>query len=84
MNLINQMANYYMNNQVQNLTNQLEERLKQTDPQMYQVYQTARQNNVNPNDFLKQLTGNYDEATKKRFKQEAKKFGIAENLINQI
>ena len=84
MNIMNQMANYYMNNQVQGLMSNLENQLRQKNPQMYQVYQMARQQNANPNDLLKQITGNYDEATKKRFKQEAKQFGIDEKLINQI
>ena len=54
------------------------------NPQMYQLYQTARQQNVNPNDMIKQLTSNYDENKMKQFKEQAKQFGIDENLLNQI
>ncbi len=84
MNLVNQMANYYMNNQMQNLTANLENQLKQNNLQMYQFYQAARQQNANPNDLIKQLAANYDEATKKRFKEQGKQFGLTDELLNHI
>ena len=54
------------------------------NPQMYQLYQTARQQNADPNDILKQITANYDENTMKKFKEQAKQFGISDDLLNQI
>ena len=51
---------------------------------MYKFYQAARQQNANPNDLIKQLTANYDEVTKKRFKEQGKQFGLTEELLNQI
>lgn len=51
---------------------------------MYQIYQTARKQNINPNDMLKQMTRNYDKETMQKFKAQAKQFGIDENLLNQI
>ena len=46
---------------------------------MYQFYQASRQQNANPNDLIKQLTANYDEVTKKRFKEQGKQFGLTED-----
>ena len=51
---------------------------------MFQMYQMARQQNANPNDLLTQLTSNYDETTMKRFKEQAKQFGISDDLLNQL
>ena len=51
---------------------------------MYQVYQTARQQNANPNDILHQITKNYDSNTMQQFKQQAKQFGITDDLLNKI
>ena len=82
--IMNQMAMNYMNSQAQVMLGQLENQLKQTNPQMYQLYQTARQQNANPNDILQQLTRNYDVNTKQRFKQQAKQFGISDELLNTI
>ena len=84
MNMLNQMANYYMNNQMQNLTKTLENNLKKSNPQMYQLYQTARQQNANPNDMLKQITKNYDANTMKQFKEQAKQFGISDEILKQL
>ena len=84
MNVLNQMANYYLNNQMQTMLVNLEKQLQQTNPQMYQMYQLARQQNANPKDIFKQITSNYDENTMKQFKEQAKQFGIDENLLNQL
>ena len=51
---------------------------------MYQLYQMAKQQNANPKDILGQITKNFDENTMKQFKQQAKQFGIDENLLNQL
>ena len=83
-NLVNQMIGNFMNNQMQGMLGQLENQLKQVNPSMYQVYQTARQQNASPNDILKQITKNYDANTMKQFKQQAKQFGISDELLNQI
>ena len=83
-NLANQMMTNYMNNQTQGLMSQLTNRLQQMNPQMYQLYQTARQQNASPEDMLKQITRNYDENTMKQFKQQAKQFGFSDDLLNQL
>ena len=83
-NIANQLMNNYMTNQVNGMLSQLETRLKQTNPQMYQLYQTARQQNANPDDILKQITKNYDTNTMQQFKQQAKQFGISDDLLNQL
>ena len=84
MNMINQMANNYLNNQIQMSLKQMETKLQQVNPQMYQLYQTARQQNANPEDIFKQITANYDETTKQRFKQQGKQFGLSDELLNKI
>ena len=82
--MMGQMMNYYMNNQAQSLLSNLETRLKQINPQMYQTYQLARQQNADPKDIFKQITKNYDENTMQKFRQEAKQFGISDEILNQI
>lgn len=62
----------------------LEQKLKQTNPNMYQMYLNAKQNGLDPNDLLKQLTCNYDDKTREAFKQQAKQFGIEDDLLNKI
>ena len=54
------------------------------NPQMYQMYKMARQQNANPEDILKQITSNYDENTMKRFKEQGKQFGLSDDLLNMI
>ena len=51
---------------------------------MYQLYQAARQQNANPDDILKQITANYDEVTKQKFKEQGKQFGLSDELLNKI
>ena len=51
---------------------------------MYQLYQTARQQNADPRNILNQITKNYDENTMKQFKEQARQFGISEDILNQI
>ncbi len=51
---------------------------------MYQMYQLARQQNANPKDIFKQITSSYDENTMKQFKEQAKQFGITEELLDQM
>ena len=75
-NLLKQMTDNYL------LT--LETRLKQTNPQMYQMYINAKTNGANPNDLLKSLTSGYDDKTKELFKQQAKQFGINDDLLKGI
>jgi len=54
------------------------------NPQGYQIYKMARQQNANPKDIIKQIVGNFDEATMQRFRQGAKQFGITDDILNQI
>ena len=62
----------------------MEQQLKQSNPKMFQLYQSARQQNANPNDILKQITSGYDANTMKSFKEQAKKLGFDDDLLNQI
>ena len=83
-NIMSQMASNLINNQMQGMLSNLENQLQKANPQMFQMYQMARQQNANPNDLLTQLTSNYDETTMKRFKEQAKQFGISDDLLNQL
>lgn len=51
---------------------------------MYQLYQTARQQNADPRNILNQITKNYDANTMAQFKQQARQFGISDDILNQI
>ena len=48
----------------QGMMTQMEQQLKRTNPQMYQRYQKARQNNEDPNTLLDEIVGGFD--TQKR------------------
>ena len=41
------------------MMNQLEQQLKRINPQAYRNYQQARKDNINPNDYLNQITNNF-------------------------
>ena len=43
----------------QQMMKQLENQLKMVNPQAYQEFQKARQNNVDPNEYLNQITNNF-------------------------
>lgn len=74
------MANNLLNNQL----GQMEKQLQQNNPKMYQLYQSARQQNANPSDLLKQITSGYDSNRMKMFKEQAKKMGFGDDLLNQL
>ena len=48
----------------QGMMTQMEQQLKRTNPQMYQRYQKAKQNNEDPNTLLDEIVGGFD--TQKR------------------
>lgn len=51
---------------------------------MYQWYQQARQTNSNPADLFKQLTKGYSKEQKEKLFEEARKYGIPEEVIQQV
>ena len=58
----------------QKMMGQLEQQLKRINPQMYKDYQEARQNNVNPNEYLNKITNGFNQQQKDQWN----------NLINGI
>ena len=51
----------------QGMMNQLENQLKRLNPQAFQEYQKARQNNVNPNDFYNQTINGFNPQQKQQW-----------------
>ena len=69
-----------MQNQViQMMLNQL----KQKNPQMFQMVDTAMKNNGNPMEIFKQVTNNYSPEQMQSFLERAKKMGIPDEVLQQ-
>ena len=43
----------------QNMMKQLENQLKRTNPQVYQEFQQARKNNIDPNEYLNNVVNGF-------------------------
>ena len=50
----------------------MESQLKRLNPQVFKEYQEARDNNVNPNEYLNQITGNFNPNQKKQWDEMMK------------
>lgn len=53
---------------------QLENKLKMTNPQAFKEFQEARQNNVNPNDYLNKITGGFNQEQRQEWDSIMKNF----------
>ena len=53
----------------QQMMNQLENQLKRTNPQAYQEFQKARQNNDNPNEYLNKVVNGFNPQQQKQWQQ---------------
>lgn len=58
------------------MMNQLEKQLKRTNPNAYSAYQNARNNNANPDEFLKSVTDNFNDDQKKQWSNMMNQYGI--------
>ena len=58
--------------------------LQQVNPQMYNLILQAYQKGVNPKDLFNQITMGYTPEQKEDLFNQAKKYGIPENIINQF
>jgi len=58
--------------------------IKAKNPQMFQKVQTMMDRKENPQDLLKQITGNYSPEQKTQFREYLKSFGITDEQINGI
>ena len=59
-NLIQMLMQNKMQQIPQQMMNQLENQLKRTNPQVYQEFQQARKNNIDPNEYLNKVVGNFN------------------------
>lgn len=53
------------------------------NPQLFQQYEEARKKN-NPQEFLNQITGNYNQEQINGFKDFMRGFGIPDEYINKL
>lgn len=54
------------------------------NPQMFRQYEEIRKNNGNPQELLKQATGNYSPEQMKQFRQFANSFGITNEQLDKF
>ncbi len=54
------------------------------NPQMFKQYEEIRKNNGNPQELLKQATGNYSPEQMKQFRQFANGFGITNEQLDKF
>lgn len=64
-----------------NLMNMMIAQLKSRNPQIAQEYEKLRASNGNPEELLKNVTGNYTPEQIKGFTEFAKGFGISEEQL---
>lgn len=53
------------------------------NPQAFKKYEEIRKNNSNPEELLKQVTGNYTPEQRQGFIQFANRFGITDEQLNK-
>lgn len=73
-----------MNQVTQVLMNNLQQRLKATNPGMFEQYNKWVQGNANPKDLFKQITGSYSPEQMQNFMSFAKSFGVPDSMLQQI
>lgn len=59
-NMLQMIMNNMMKQGPQKMIGQLEQQLKRVNPQAYQQFQKARQNNEDPNQFLNNITNGFN------------------------
>lgn len=52
------------------------------NPQVFQQFQSLQKSQSNPQEFLKEITGNYTPQQKQNFINYAKGFGITDEQLN--
>ena len=67
MNIMQMMIQNLMKQAPQKMMGQLEQQLKRVNPQMYKEYQEARQNNINPNEYLNKITNGFNQQQKEQW-----------------
>ncbi len=51
----------------QGMMNQMEQQLKRANPQAFKEFQQAKKNNIDPNEYLQQITNNFSPEIKKQW-----------------
>lgn len=67
-------------NMMQILMNQLKAR----NPQAFQIIEQAQKNKSNPEELFKQITKNYKPEQMEQIFNQAKQFGISDEIINKV
>lgn len=55
---------------------QMEQQLKRVNPEAFKNYQQAKKDNINPNEYLNQVTNGFSPEQKKQWEQMMNNFGI--------
>lgn len=58
--------------------------LKAQNPQKYQMISQAISNKDNPMELFRNITNGYDEATRKKFFQQAEQIGFSKEYLDDI
>ena len=58
--------------------------MKARNPQMFQMIEQARQNQSNPEELFKQITKDYKPEQMEKIFNQARQFGIGDELINKL
>lgn len=67
MNILQMLMNQKIQQIPNGLMKQMENQLKRVNPQMFKEYQEARQNNVNPNEYLNKIVNNFSPQVKQQW-----------------
>jgi hypothetical protein len=71
-------------NPTQMLMTQLQNQLKMRNPQMFQQFQSLRENNGNPNEMINSIINKYTPEQKANFIKYANGFGITNEQLNEF
>ncbi len=58
----------------QQLMNQMEQQLKRANPQVYQQFQQARKDNVNPQEYLDKVVGGFNPQQRQQWDNMMRQF----------
>lgn len=54
------------------------------NPQMFQMFEQAKQNQSNPMGLIQQITSNFTPQQSEQFFQQARQMGFSEEILNQV
>lgn len=68
-NMVQMMMSNLLKQAPQKMMGQLEQQLKRVNPQAFQEFQKARQNNDDPNEYLNKIVGGFNQEQKTQWEQ---------------